>query len=272
MSNFLRQATAAQARAIGPFLDDTDFKTAETGLTIANTDIKLIVNGGASADKNSGGGTHRANGVYGVTFDATDTATVGELEVSVKVAGALPVFKTFYVLEEAVFDAMFAASAVGPLLANDTGTGFTAIPWNASWDAEVQSEVTDALNAYDPPTKAELDAADDAMLAAIAALNDLDAAGIRAALGMAAADLDTQLAALPTADEVRDAIFARAYSAAYGAFTFDELTKLMAAVLLGKASGLGTTTATYRNLNDSADSVVATVDADGNRSAVTRTP
>lgn len=43
------------------------------------------------------------------------------------------------------------------------GSGFTAIPWNASWDAEVQSECTDALNAYDPPTKAELDTAVDAL-------------------------------------------------------------------------------------------------------------
>src|SRR3990172_2470305 len=48
MSGFLKQSTASQSRAIGPFLDDTDFKTAETALTIANTDIKLIVNGGAS--------------------------------------------------------------------------------------------------------------------------------------------------------------------------------------------------------------------------------
>jgi hypothetical protein len=38
------------------------------------------------------------------------------------------------------------------------GSAFTAIPWNAAWDAEVQSEVTDALNAYDPPTNAELEA------------------------------------------------------------------------------------------------------------------
>lgn len=37
------------------------------------------------------------------------------------------------------------------------GVGLTAIPWNAAWDAEVQSEVTDALNAYDPPTKTEMD-------------------------------------------------------------------------------------------------------------------
>ncbi len=113
MSSFLKQATASQARAIGPFVDDTDFKTPETALSIANTDIKLVVNGGASANKNSGGGTHRVNGVYGITFDATDTATVGELEVSVVVAGALPVFTKFTVVEEAVYDALFAASAPG---------------------------------------------------------------------------------------------------------------------------------------------------------------
>jgi len=39
-----------------------------------------------------------------------------------------------------------------------TGSGYTAIPWNSSWDAEVQSECADALTAYDPPTKAEMDA------------------------------------------------------------------------------------------------------------------
>ena len=39
------------------------------------------------------------------------------------------------------------------------GAGLTAIPWNAAWDAEVQSECADALTAYDPPTKTELDAA-----------------------------------------------------------------------------------------------------------------
>lgn len=38
------------------------------------------------------------------------------------------------------------------------GAGLTAIPWNAAWDAEVQSEATDALNAYDPPTNAEMEA------------------------------------------------------------------------------------------------------------------
>jgi len=39
------------------------------------------------------------------------------------------------------------------------GAGLTAIPWNSAWDAEVQSECADALTAYDPPTKAEMDTA-----------------------------------------------------------------------------------------------------------------
>lgn len=121
MHSFLRQSTASQSRSIGPFLDSGDFITPETGLTIANTDIKLMINGAASADKNSGGGTHRANGVYGITFDATDTATVGEILVSVVVSGALPVFATFVVLEEAVYDALFAASAPGYLQPTTAG-------------------------------------------------------------------------------------------------------------------------------------------------------
>jgi len=36
------------------------------------------------------------------------------------------------------------------------GAGLTNMPWNASWDAEVQSECIDALNAYDPPTNTEM--------------------------------------------------------------------------------------------------------------------
>ena len=57
----------------------------------------------------------------------------------------------------------------------------------------------------DLPTNAELAtsqaAADDATIAAIAALNNLSIANVRTAVGLASANLDTQLAALPTAVE-----------------------------------------------------------------------
>lgn len=109
--HYLRQATASQAVLIGPFVDSTDGVTAETGLTIANTDIRLSANGGNMAAKNSGGGTHDEIGYYTITLDATDTATVGRLQLSVAATGALPVCHEFQVLEEGVYDGIFAASA-----------------------------------------------------------------------------------------------------------------------------------------------------------------
>ena len=109
---FLKQSTASQIRLLGPFVDKTDGVTAETGLTIANTDIRLSANGGNMFAKTSGGGTHDEIGYYAVTFDATDTATVGSLQVAVsQVANALAVYHEFWVLEEAIYDALFAASA-----------------------------------------------------------------------------------------------------------------------------------------------------------------
>ncbi len=75
-----------------------------------------------------------------------------------------------------------------------------------------------------------------------------------------------------TVAEIVAGVFERAFDATkMSGLTFEQIIGLTASVLLGKASGLATTTATYRNLGDTADAVVGTVDTDGNRSAVTRT-
>ena len=110
---YLKQSTASQAISLGPFVDSTDGDTTETGLTIANTDILLSKSGGASAAKNSGGATHDSGGIYTATLDATDTDTVGTLDVTVHVSGALYVKRSFQVLEEAIYDALIGASATG---------------------------------------------------------------------------------------------------------------------------------------------------------------
>jgi hypothetical protein len=173
---FLKQSTASQEVMLGPFLDSTDGATAET-MSLANTDIKISKAGADFVNKNSGGGTDKTNGFKLITLDATDTATVGELTISCKMSGALPVFKQCWVLEEAIYDAIYAPSAtlatsVASILVDtattfpatiatvDTvvdavmvvteaistnGSGLSAVPWNSSWDAEVQSEVADAL-------------------------------------------------------------------------------------------------------------------------------
>ena len=88
----LKQSTASQEIPLGYFLDSTDGNTEETGLTIANTDIKLWKAGATSlVNKNSGGATHMSNGVYYIVLDATDTDTLGPLVIFVHVAGSLPV-------------------------------------------------------------------------------------------------------------------------------------------------------------------------------------
>lgn len=108
---WLKQSTASQEALIGPFLDDTDGKTAETGLTIANTDIKIWKAGATTeADKNSGGGTHVAGGRYSIVLDATDTNTLGSGEINVHVAGALPVRRPFIVLPANVYDSIVGGS------------------------------------------------------------------------------------------------------------------------------------------------------------------
>ena len=119
MDGIVRQSTSFTAQ-LGKFIDDTDGVTAETGLTIANTDIRISKAGGAFAAKNSGGGTHDENGYYSVTYDATDTATVGLMKVACKVAGALAVEKRYQVVEEAIYDALYASGATGLLPANVT--------------------------------------------------------------------------------------------------------------------------------------------------------
>jgi len=108
---YLKQSTASQSVLIGPFVDDTDGATPETALSIANTDIRLSANGGNMVAKNSGGATHDEAGLYSITLDATDTATVGSLQLSVKVTGALYVFHDFQVVEEAIYDSILASGA-----------------------------------------------------------------------------------------------------------------------------------------------------------------
>lgn len=119
---------------------------------------------------------------------------------------------------------------------------------------------------------------------------DIDAA-IRAAVGMSSANLDTQIGDLPTNSELASAIAAgddATLSAiaglpsasdnatavlgatVEGSVTLVQSIRLANSALGGKASGLDTTNPIYRDLADTKDRIDAVVDADGNRSAVTR--
>jgi hypothetical protein len=53
-------------------------------------------------------------------------------------------------------------------------------------------------------------------------------------------------------------------------FSTRQSLRLMFAALVGKLSGAGTSTITIRDVNDTKDRIVATVDSNGNRSVVTK--
>jgi hypothetical protein len=102
---FLRQSTSQVIR-FGPFLDSTDGVTPETGLTIAQADMQLSKDGGAFAQKNAAGSAvHDTDGWYSTTLNATDSDTAGVFEMQVNITGALPVWKTFFVLDAVTYDA-----------------------------------------------------------------------------------------------------------------------------------------------------------------------
>ena len=69
-----------------------------------------------------------------------------------------------------------------------------------------------------------------------------------------------------TAESIAQAVWGEVLE---GGFTARELMQLMAAALAGKISGAGTPNVTIRAVGDAADRIVATVDANGNRLAVT---
>ncbi len=99
---------------------------------------------------------------------------------------------------------------------------------------------------------------------------DLDAT-IRAALGLASANLDTQLGDLPTAAENAAGLLDLANGVETG-ITLRQLNRAIGAVLAGLVSGAGTDTEVFKGIGQSSGGttrVTVAADEDGNRTAVT---
>jgi hypothetical protein len=105
MAKMLKQSTATTI-LLGPFVDSTDGNTAETALTITQSDVLVWKEGGTSlnAKNDATAATHRSIGYYTVPLDATDTNTLGQLIVAVHESGALPVRHDFLVVKDHVYD------------------------------------------------------------------------------------------------------------------------------------------------------------------------
>lgn len=135
-------------------------------------------------------------------------------------------------------------------------------------DANVLSWLSSTPNAL---ISGRLDVNTQALATAVIAAGSFAAGAIDAA-AIAANALGASELATDAVNEIVAAVFARAFTAAYGSYTFDQLTSMMSVALLAKCSGMGTTTGIFRNLADSADVITATIDASGNRTAITLAP
>jgi len=88
-------------------LDKTDGDTTEAGLTITQADVLLSKNGAGFAQKNDATGcTHDVAGMYACPLNATDTATLGRLQLFCHESGALAVWHDFMIIPANVFDAL----------------------------------------------------------------------------------------------------------------------------------------------------------------------
>lgn len=151
-----------------------------TVTNLANTDVHIHKNGGTTQRNNAAGVTvsidfDAITGNHLITIDTSDNTVadfwVAGAEYQVRVEGVTIDGATVnawigaFSIERAggalalLKNATYGLSAIESLVDDigAAGAGLTAIPWNAAWDAEVQSECADALNAYDPPTNAEFE-------------------------------------------------------------------------------------------------------------------
>ena len=264
----LRQSTAVTV-SCGPFVDNVDATTLEAGLTITPALRKLSKAGAVLAATSDGSNaTYDADGRYRFTLTATDTNTVGSLRLSIIASGALPYFESFEVVPAQVYDAEF----VHPLIARAGHYG-TAQAGSGASSLVLASGASSVDNAYRYALVYIHTGTGAGQWNYFTGYTGSSRTGACAwSWPVATPDATSQYCVFPevalsTLIEVGASLGARVVD---GSTTHDQSLRLMNAVLGGKASGLAGTTAVYRDLADTKNRVSATVDASGNRTAVTR--
>ena len=218
----LKQSTAYNLTVL--MVDSTDHVTGKTGLTLTITASK----DGAAFASITPTVTELATGWYKLALTSSHTDTVGDLALHITATGADPTDVAMVVRARVTDDLAYPATS-GRSLAVDASGRIDLGAWLGGTPNALQSGRVDsylgavasgaiaaasfasgALDAVWSTTTRLLTAGTNIVLAkgtGITGLNDLDAAGVRTAVGLASANLDTQLDALPTAAENADAVW-----------------------------------------------------------------
>jgi len=243
----------------------SDHVTPATGKTIA---ITISKNGAAFGNPSAGAtnATEIANGWYYVDMSTTDTGTVGPLIIRGAVSG----------VDDSTVAYIVAA------FTDQSGDAYARLgaPAGASISADVAAVKTDTGNivtttnkfAFTVANQVDCNVLDWKSATAPAMTGDAYARLGAPAGASVSADIATVTAdvvALPSAATIASTVWSSVMETGYTAL---QGMRLMMSALLGKASGLSGTTATFRDVNDTTNRIVATVDASGDRSAVTLSP
>lgn len=246
-------ATAAALATVDGIVDDilTDTATTlpATLATLATAADLATVDGNVDAILEDTGTTLPAT-LANVALEATTQSILTDTGTTLPAAIAdIPTNAELAAALAAADDAVLAAIAA---LNNLSSAGAQAaaaaalLAYGASTltAAQVNAEVDTALADYDPPTKAELDSAVAplALEATVGALNDISAADVVTAIEAATVD---------------------------GTITRLQMERILLAFIGGLTTGGGSTSLEFLAQDDTTARIAATVDGDGNRTAVT---
>ena len=110
MDGYLKQSTDARV-IFGPFVSSSDGHTLQQALTLSTLDLRISKNGGAQTKRHlEKGAYHDKRGMYWATLDATDTGTVGRLQLYARDHVALAVYRTYHVIPRERYNQFFAST------------------------------------------------------------------------------------------------------------------------------------------------------------------
>lgn len=163
-----------------------------------------------------------------------------------KESGALPVIRHFMVVPANVYDSLVAGSDKLDVNVEE---------WNATAVPSEHTAGYPICTVKDGTGTGEIDTTSGGVLVAAIASGAITAAAV------ATGAIDADALAADAVDEILDEVIE-------GAVTLRQAIRLLLSAMTAKCSGGGTTTITFRDIGDTKDRLIMTVDASGNRSAV----
>lgn len=239
MITYTKKLASTDVSVVVRIVDSTD-GTPETGVVPATSGLAL---------------KYRRDAGTIVTFSAATLTTLADAHAD---GGILHIDSGYYRLD--LPDGACASGSTG-VLVSPSATGMIGI---GAYIQLVAVDFSDTVRfGLTALPNAAADAAGGLPISDAGGL-DIDAMNTNVSAILADTGTDGVLIAAAGVDAVWD-------EAVDGSYTARQMARIIMATLGGQASGLGTTTALYKNRDGSKTRITATVDADGNRTAVTFT-